>query len=262
MGRFDHLILTLTDLRHLGWRFAWAALTRWRRSLPYPVAIDGVGDIWVRGRDSDIDTVRAVFQNLDYEIPSGSVRDRVMARYDAIMASGKCPLIIDAGANIGVAALWFARLYPEAIILAVEPDPATLAMLDRNVERFPNIRVVRAAIGSEAGTVVLEHGHASDATRTVRSDSGMQVTTFAELLASAPDSVPFIAKIDIEGFEADLFARNTGWIDQFYAIAVELHDWMLPGQRSSGSFQAAMAAHNDFEVFLKGENLIYVRLNA
>jgi hypothetical protein len=108
---------------------------------------------------------------------------------------------------------------------------------------------------------VLERGHASDATRTVRSESGMQVTTFAELLASVPDAAPFFAKIDIEGFESDLFARDTGWIDDFHAIAVELHDWMLPGERSSGSFQAAMAAHTDFEVFLKGENLIYVRVD-
>ncbi|UVO53575.1 FkbM family methyltransferase [Sphingomonas sp. SUN039] len=261
MGRLDHLILTLTDLRHLGLRFAWAALMRWRRPLPYAVAIEGVGDVWVRGRDSDLDTLRTVFIHRDYELPA-AVQERLSTRYDAIRAAGKQPLIVDAGANTGMSALWFARLYPEAIILAVEPDPATLAMLDRNVERFPDIRVVRAAIGSEAGTVALEHGHASDATRTVRSDSGMQVTTFAELLASAPDAVPFIAKIDIEGFEADLFACNTGWIDDFYAIAVELHDWMLPGQRSSGSFQAAMAAHDGFEVFLKGENLIYVRLNA
>lgn len=88
----------------------------------------------------------------------------------------------------------------------------------------------------------------------------MAVTTMNELLASVSDGVPFIAKIDIEGFESDLFARNTGWIEDFFAIAVELHDWMLAGQRGSGTFQTAMAARTGFEVFLKGENLIYVRV--
>lgn len=260
MDRLDHLILTLSDLRHLGARFAWAGLTRWRRAAPFAVAIDGIGDIWVRGRDSDIDTLRRVFLHGDYEVPSAPVRDRIMARYTAIIADGKRPVIIDAGANIGASALWYARLYPQAVILAVEPDPVTVAMLERNVARYPHIEIVRAAIGSEAGRVALVQGNLSDATQTIRAETGMAVTTMAELLATVPDAVPFIAKIDIEGFESDLFARNAGWIDDFFAIAVELHDWMLPGQRSSGTFQAAMAARTGFEVFLKGENLIYVRV--
>jgi FkbM family methyltransferase len=260
MGRLDQIVSVLNDVRFLGAGFAWAALGRWRRRDPFTVALDGIGDIWVRGRDSDIDTLRCIFGRRDYEIPSAPVRDRVMARYRAILDSGKRPVIIDAGANIGAAALWYARLYPDAIILAVEPDPVTVAMLERNVARFPNIRIVAAALGSVAGQVELVPGGSSDATRTVRAESGLKVTTIADLVESVAEGVPLIAKIDIEGFEADVFAENTGWISDFYAIAVELHDWMLPGQRSSGALQAAMAAHDDFEIFLKGENLIYVRL--
>jgi FkbM family methyltransferase len=260
LKRLDHLILTLSDLRYLGARFAWAGLTRWRRAAPFAIALDGVGDVWVRGRDSDIDTLRRVFLHRDYEVPSAPVRERIMLRYDAIIADGKRPVIVDAGANIGAAALWYARLYPQAVILAVEPDPITVVMLERNVARYPDIEIVHAALGSDAGQVTLVQGSLSDATQTVRADTGMAMTTMAELLATVPDGVPFIAKIDIEGFESDLFARNTAWIDDFFAIAVELHDWMLPGQRSSGTFQTAMAARTGFEVFLKGENLMYVRV--
>jgi FkbM family methyltransferase len=260
MTRLDQLIMLLTDVRHLGPGFGWAALRRWRRRAPFEVALRGLGKVWVRGRDSDIDTLRRIFVHRDYEIPSEPVRDRVLARYEAIIAAGKRPVIIDAGANIGGAVLWFARLYPEAITLAVEPDPTTVDMLQRNVAGHANIRVVPVALGSEAGQVKLVPGHASDATRTVRSDTGLPMTSVDDLVTSVPNGVPLIAKIDIEGFEAELFAANTGWIDDFFAIFVELHDWMLPGQRSSGAFQSAMAARNEFEIFLKGENLIYVRL--
>ena len=129
MKRLDHLILTLSDLRHLGARFAWAGPTRWRRAAPFAIALDGIGNVWVRGRDSDIDTLRRVFLHGDYEVPSAPVRDRIMVRYDAIIADGKRRVIVDAGVNIGAAALWYAWLYPQAVILAIEPDPINVAML-------------------------------------------------------------------------------------------------------------------------------------
>ncbi len=260
MSRLDQLIMVLTDVRHLGAGFAWSAIRRWRRPLPFAIPLPGIGKAWVRGRDSDIDTLRRIFLHCDYEIPSPPVRDRVHKRYASIVAAGNRPVIIDAGANIGGSALWFAQLYPEAIIIAVEPDPATLEMLNRNVADLSNVRVVAAALGSTAGRVELVTGGASDATRTVRSHVGLQLMTVEELITAVPGGVPLIAKIDIEGFEADVFAANTGWIDEFFAIFIELHDWMLPGKRSSGTFQAAMSTRDDFEIFLKGENLIYVRL--
>lgn len=43
--------------------------------------------------------------------------------------------IIDAGGNIGLASLWFARAFPEARITTIEPDPNTFAMLATNLER-------------------------------------------------------------------------------------------------------------------------------
>lgn len=219
----------------------------------------GTGGVWVRGWDSDIDTLRRIFLNRDYEIPSPPVRERVLARYHAILSDGRRPVIIDAGANISGSALWFAQLYLDAVILAVEPDPAAIDMLRRNVAHLPDIRIVPAALGGAAGQVELVPGHSSDATGTIESEAGLQVTTIGELVAAVPDGLPLVAKIDIEGFEADVFADNT-WIDAFFAIFVELHDWRLPGQRSSGSYQAAIGAKDAFEVFLKGENLIYVRL--
>jgi hypothetical protein len=50
-------------------------------------------------------------------------------------------------------------------------------------------------------------------------------------------------------------------LDDAFAVYIEPHDWMLPGQGSSRSFQAAFGAR-DFEIFLRGENLIYIRRSA
>lgn len=69
----------------------------------------------------------------------------------------------------------------------------------------------------------------------------------------------FIVKIDIEGFEADLFESNLGWLDELTALFVEPHDWMFPGKRVTGPLQQALA-NRSFELFIGGDTLAYVRV--
>jgi len=80
----------------------------------------------------------------------------------------------------------------------------------------------------------------------------------ADAFAKVAGGIPFIAKIDIEGFESDLFSANVEWLNDVSMVIIEPHDWMLPGKKTSRSFQAAMGRH-DFEIFISGENLIYIR---
>jgi len=80
-----------------------------------------------------------------------AIHARVTTRYAEIMSSGRKPVIVDAGANIGAASLWFRKTYPRAAIVAVEPDPKNLRVLRLNVERRQEIIVVPAAIGSREG---------------------------------------------------------------------------------------------------------------
>ena len=68
---------------------------------------------------------------------------------------------------------------------------------------------------------------------------------------------PYIAKIDIEGFEKDLFSKNTDWITLFPIIIIELHDWLMPREGSSNNFLRSIAQHDrDFLPF--GENIISI----
>ena len=47
--------------------------------------------------------------------------------------------IIDAGANIGAASCWLSREFPEANIVALEPDPENYELLVRNTRTNPRI---------------------------------------------------------------------------------------------------------------------------
>ena len=69
---------------------------------------------------------------------------------------------------------------------------------------------------------------------------------------------PFIAKIDIEGAERDLFSGDCSWIDTFPVIIVELHDWLFPKARTAQPFLKAIAARNR-DILLKENNVFSIR---
>mgnify|MGYP002777072523 CR=1 FL=1 len=216
-----------------------------------------IGPIKVRPHQSDMACLRQVFADREYDLTRfHEAEARITARYESILSEGSIPIIIDGGANIGAAALWFARKYPAAAIMAVEPDESSFALLRENVGS--SVTPVKAALGAEAGYVTV-HVHAQAwATQTVRADSGLPVVTVDDLVARVPNGKLFIAKIDIEGFEKDLFASNVDWIAEAFVIYIEPHDWMLPGKGSSRPFMEAIVPHG-FEVYVTGENLAFVR---
>jgi FkbM family methyltransferase len=62
---------------------------------------------------------------------------------------------LDCGANIGLATLFFKRLYPESEIHAFEPDPETFKMLRRNVEQnsLSYVYLYNVALSDQQGAV-------------------------------------------------------------------------------------------------------------
>lgn len=247
------------DLSMLGPTLVTHHAARLARRKQCEISLRGVGRIQVRPTDSDLAAIRQTFHGEEYQVPQPEVDRAIGEFYDALLAAGQIPVIVDAGANIGAASLWFRRKYPAAHIVAIEPDPANFAMLERNVGHDPNMTLIEAAVGAQPGKVQLLVEGDSWATQTERSDSGTPIVTMTDAFASRAGNATFIAKIDIEGFERDLFSDNLGWLDTVKVVFIEPHDWRFPGKHTSGPFQRAMAAR-DFHLFLVGENLLYVRL--
>lgn len=218
----------------------------------------GVGPVRVRKGDSDFQTFRQIFRNGEYLVPAAAAEARLAAAYQSILNVGHTPIIVDAGANVGAASLWFARKFPLAVVLAVEPEPGNCRMLEDNVRPNAHVRVIRAAIGSEAGFVGISGEGKSWAARTERQGEGIQICTVRQLSKMVLNGKLFIVKIDIEGFESDLFSADTEWVEECTGIFVEPHDWMLPGKGTSQNFQRVMGQAG-FEVFIQSENLLYVR---
>lgn len=212
--------------------------------------------ILTRPSESDVAVIRQIFRDRQYRVDfNESCAARIQRRYDEIIARGETPVIVDAGANIGAASIWFSEHYPKARIVAVEPEPGNFNILAMNIASKPNVKSVLAAIGSEAGFAKVKTSDLAWAARTERNSDGVRVITMAEAFG---DGVPFMVKVDIEGFESDLFASNTEWLKDASVVFIEPHDWLFPDQGTTRSFQAAMGSE-DYEIHLSGEILTYIR---
>ena len=67
------------------------------------------------------------------------------------------PRILDCGANVGLASLFFKRRYPAARITAFEADPALFAILDANLRAngAADVEARHAALWTSTGTVAV-----------------------------------------------------------------------------------------------------------
>ena len=156
----------------------------------------------------------------------------VHREYDLSLA--RDPLIIvDAGANVGMSAVFFAQRYPKAKIIAVEPDAKNFAVLLKNSQLFPCIVPVNAALWNSDGIVSMHDGGGGSWGMQVREDRAPAVTvrsiTLRTLLEEYAIEHVDLLKLDVEGAECEILQSASGWINHVSAICAELHDRFRPG---------------------------------
>jgi FkbM family methyltransferase len=142
--------------------------------------------------------------------------------------------IVDVGAHIGMASILFARNYPTARVIAIEPEPSNFAALVRNTAPYKTITPIQAALWREDGEVTLgpSSAHPKGAFQIV--ESGLQrvrAITMDTLMHETGIRSIDLLKVDIEGAEIEVF-ESCPWITNVRVIAIELHDRLRPGCRS------------------------------
>jgi FkbM family methyltransferase len=147
--------------------------------------------------------------------------------------------IIDAGANIGLSAVFFATRFPNARVIAVEPEAANYRLLERNAAPYPQVTPLRAALWSNDMQVSLSNpSDRVDSYRFSASAEGASVQAFSipSLLTRFGIAAVDVLKIDIEGAETEVFAGSPQWVDRVRMFVVELH-----GPEARQTFVAATA---------------------
>jgi FkbM family methyltransferase len=208
---------------------------------------------------ADVGSFWQIFIKTEYAADNFIQKSTLSHRYSEIISAGRTPYILDVGANIGATARWFAKKYPKAHIIAVEPDAENFKLLVTNTAHLPQVQCMHAAAAEASGLVNIcnpDAGAASFQTSAANPNSGdIRAVTMAELFDMAGHDNMLLVKMDIEGAETRVFEADCSWLDRTAALMIEIHDWKLPGQASSAPVLRELAAHR-YDVLLQGENLM------
>lgn len=167
--------------------------------------------------------------------------------------------IIDCGANIGLSAVFFANKYPDAKLVAIEPDKANFKFLLLNTKKYPNITCLQKAVWPQKRNLTMvDAGRGNWGMQTINAtqDSGdkIEAITIDEIMHQFEINMIDLIKIDIEGAEKELFTYNyKNWLSKTNVIAIELHDFLDP--TISSVFYKAIEPYR-FRRYQLGENLI------
>lgn len=170
--------------------------------------------VFVRLRTSDLELYKSILLESEYDYP--------------VPFSPR--VIVDVGANCGMTSIFYANKYPDAKIVAVEPEPSNYAALVRNAARYSNIVPMHAALWNVNGQVEVFPGGPMKrkwAFR-VRTGAGCRAVTLPTLMQETGMETIDILKIDVEGAEREIFA-GCDWMEKVRLLAIELHDRYFPG---------------------------------
>ena len=162
--------------------------------------------------------------------------------------------ILDAGANIGLASILLAYLFPDATIFAIEPDPANSRILALNTAQFGNIVRLQTGLWPHKAGLKVVRKHCLDPkscgsygyrVQETTDRPEMQAVSVSSLLADHNLTGFDIVKVDVEGTEKLLFEQDVSWIDRSRLVSVEFHEDTAAGalERAKSVFREKGFGH-------------------
>jgi FkbM family methyltransferase len=142
-------------------------------------------------------------------------------------------VIYDLGANIGMASLGFAALYPEARVYGFEPLPSNFEVCRLNYQNLPKARLFPWAVGARTERTSFEHNedpqgghlHTVQGNPALHAQGHIQVQVYsiADLVREQKLDPPEFLKIDVEGAELEVLRGIGDAVQSIKRIFVETH---------------------------------------
>ena len=160
----------------------------------------------------------------------------VVKRWNDFLCDKKTPVILDGGANIGISAIHYKQLFPDAVVTSFEPDPRACDLLRRNLaaNNIHDVEIVEKALWTSSGrTSFFSEG--ADANRVVREPATIERLTsltpsarrcdvetvrLADYLANTRFD---LVKLDIESAEAEVIVDCGETLRNVNNLVIEFH---------------------------------------
>jgi FkbM family methyltransferase len=159
-----------------------------------------------------------------------------------------------------MAAIYFSRRFPDAKIVALEPEASNFAALLRNARPYPQIVPIRAALWNRDGEISISEPDPATGAEgkwafVTHEGPGVRVPAITMSTLMKQMQMPSIdlLKLDIEGAEVEVF-EACDWMDKIRCMMIELHDRFKPG-----CSEAVKSAAHGFARLERGETTIFVR---
>lgn len=178
---------------------------------------------YLRTYEGDIDIFYEIFWRKIYELPPNQMQP--------------CKVIVDIGANVGLAALYFATHYTPSQIICIEPGEANYALLKKNCSMYKNIKTMQAAVMPDDGWCLIKEAllqYNNKVEFTTRQQNSVQAISMQTLFTIFNLTFIDLLKIDIEGAEEAVFSADTHWLDKVNQVLIEIHSL----QKNNASFTA------------------------
>jgi FkbM family methyltransferase len=206
---------------------------------------------------SDPAIISMIFYSLMFDTKKFPTHNNALnSYYNKLLSNLKRPIIIDAGANIGAASIYFNEIYPSSKIYSIEPGLDNYNLLVENM-RGRDFHGIQGALAAEDGIAYLntqDHGPIGYRTDE-QGDTPVQAYGLKKLISNLPeDERMLVLKIDVEGAEKEIFKNESEFLAKVPLIIMEPHDWMLPFEGSSRNFYFEICKL-DFDILMHGENI-------
>lgn len=218
---------------------------------PEQVALKDIKEkIYLRKGTSDAPTFHQIFAHREYGLKMLDIKPKT---------------IIDAGANIGLFSVFIKNKFPDAKIVAIEPDKDNYQMVLKNTEKYDDISVINCGLWNKStmlkvydkynsgkwGMVVEETSDTSD-------PQAVWSISIGDIIEKYGFTSVDLLKIDIETAEKYLFDESCkSWLPKVKVIAIELHDWIEPGC-AQPFLNAINTVFKKYAYYIKGELTIIV----
>ena len=152
----------------------------------------------------------------------------------------KSPLIIDCGANIGMATLYFKMVFPGAKIIAFEPNPNSFSLLKKNMEEnnLDKVELYNLGLAGNEGEIpfyidTYNPGTLIGSVKQKRGGPGeLKVQTSRLSAYIAEHEHVDLVKMDVEGAELEIIEElsASGMMARVKEFIVEYHH-NIPGEK-------------------------------
>lgn len=200
--------------------------------------------VYIRNQVYDQSTFQQIFVNREYDFEF----------------EGRPSRIIDAGANIGLAAVYFANRFPSARIVCIEPESENFQLLQKNIAQYPNVTAVQAGVWSRSAFLKIhDHGLGNWGFTVEECNAGeagaLKAVSIQDVMKQHKFDTVDIIKMDIEGSEKEVLEAgdHDQWLSVCGTLVIELHDRMKKG--TSAALFRAMLPY-EVQVEQVGENFL------